>query len=152
TWIVHVMALKVAARAPQTWYVSTSGLDSNTGASAALPWAHAPGMTGATGVAASTVLVPGDIVSLKCGDTWSNTTLTIPVGGSASAQILLNSYGSGAKPIISGPANSAAIRAGAANLGYWTIDGIDLRASGIVPGLNMPAAIYHDYWGADLLP
>jgi len=29
---------------------------------------------------------------------------------------------------------------------------LDLRASGIVPGLDMPLSIYHDYWSGEMLP
>jgi len=54
-----------------TYYVSTSGSDSNPGTSAA-PWAHCPSMVGWTG---SATLNPGDTVYFKNTDTW---TATIP--------------------------------------------------------------------------
>jgi hypothetical protein len=156
TWIAHLMALKRTSssgvRTPTSFFVSNAGNDANTGLDAAHSWAHAPGMTGATGVAASTALIPGDAVHLNRGDSWLNTTLTVPAGGSASGQITLTAYGTGARPIISAPASSPAITVTAANMGYWTIDNIDLRTSGNITGINLPASIYHNYWASDMLP
>ena len=139
-------------RGPSSWYVSAAGSDSNTGADPSHTWAHAPGMTGCTGTCASNVLLPGDVIYLNRGDTWPDTTLTVPAGGSASAQITLTTYGSGAAPIISAPVNSPAIQAAAADRGYWTVDGLNLRASGTIGGINFPATIYHNYWDTDALP
>src|ERR1700747_2445850 len=71
------MALPVSsvARAQNTYYVSSSsGSDSNTASQAqnkATPWAHAPGMTGATGNDASYSPVAGDSIVLKGCDTWT---------------------------------------------------------------------------------
>ena len=147
-----ILSQAYVVRGPAVWYVANAGSDSNTGADQAHPWAHAPGMTGATGVAAATALLPGDMVLLNRGDSWLNTTLTTPVGGSPSAQITLSAYGTGALPIISAAANSPAITATAANMGYWTIDSIDLRTSGTIAGILTLATIYHNYFSSDLLP
>jgi hypothetical protein len=109
-------------------------------------------MTGATGVAAAQALYPGDTVLLNRGDSWPATTMTVPAGGSSGKPITLSSYGSGAKPIITAPASAPAITATAANRGYWIIDGLDLRTSGNITGINLPASIYHNYWSSDMLP
>ncbi len=155
TWIAHLLALKrttgSGARAPTSFFVSNAGNDANAGTSPAQSWAHAPGMNGATGVAGSMALVPGDAVLLNRGDSWLNTTLTVPVGGSSTGQITLAAYGTGAKPIISAAVNNPAVTVTAANMGFWTIDDIDLRASGTISGINTLATIYHNYWAADLL-
>lgn len=141
-----------AVRGPASFFVSNTGNDANAGTDPGHPWAHAPGMSGATGNAASAALIPGDAILLKCGDSWLNTTLTAPVGGNSTGQITLSAYGTGAKPIISAAANNPAITVTNANLGYWTINGLDLRASGIISGISLPATIYHNYWSSDLLP
>jgi hypothetical protein len=146
-----ILAQAYVVRAPATFYVSNAGNDASNGTSPATSWAHAPGMNGATGIAASTVLAPGDTVLLNRGDSWLNTTLTVPVGGAAGSQITLSAYGTGAKPVISGAVNTPAITATAANMGYWTIDNIDVRSSGTTPGINTLASIYHNYWAADML-
>jgi hypothetical protein len=155
TWIAHLLALKrttgSGVRAPTSFFVSNAGNDANAGTSPSQSWAHAPGMTGATGVAGSMALVPGDAILLNRGDSWLNTTLTVPVGGSAAGQITLAAYGTGAKPIISASVNNPAITVTAANMGYWTVDDIDLRASGTIAAINTLATIYHNYWAADLL-
>ena len=69
TWIAHLLALKRTSgggtRAPTAFYVSNAGSDANTGLDPAHSWAHAPGMTGATGVAGSMALIPGDAVLLR---------------------------------------------------------------------------------------
>ena len=154
TWIAHLLALKRTSgggtRAPTAFYVSNAGNDANTGLDPAHSWAHAPGMTGATGAAGSMALIPGDAVLLNRGDSWLNTTMTVPVGGSAAGQITLSEYGTGPKPIISAAANNPAVTVTAGN-GYWTIDSLDLRASGTISGINTLATIYHNYWSTDLL-
>jgi hypothetical protein len=58
-----------------TYYVSTSGSDSNNGTSKTTPWAHAPGMASCSGVCASTSPKPGDQFILRGGDTWASSSL-----------------------------------------------------------------------------
>lgn len=147
-----ILTQAYVVRSAAVWYVANAGNDANSGIDAAHPLAHAPGMTGATGVAAATILVPGDTVLLNRGDSWLNTTLSVPVGGSPAAQIVLSAYGTGARPIISAAVNTPAITATAANMGYWTIDNIDVRTTGTISGINTLASIYHNYWATDLLP
>ncbi len=123
-----------------TYYVDgTLGNDSNNGLSQATPWQTINKIN-------NSAFSPGDSILFKCGGTWSGTTLTIPSGGSSGNQITLGAYGSGAKPIISAAINQPAITVMAANRGYWTIDGLDLRASGSVPGMGQSLAIYFNYW------
>lgn len=73
--------------AAATYYVdSVTGSDANTSAQAmsrSTPWAHAPGMSGATGNAASYSTQPGDVFILKGGSKWtfadtSSDLLTVP--------------------------------------------------------------------------
>ncbi|MBW8327392.1 MAG: fibronectin type III domain-containing protein, partial [Prolixibacteraceae bacterium] len=72
-----------------TYYVSNSGSDSNSGTSATTPWATLVKVN-------SVSFLPGDIVLFKMGDTFSGQLL--PKTGA----IAYGSYGTGAKPIISG--------------------------------------------------
>jgi len=129
----------------RTFYISNSGNDSNNGNSSSSPW-----KTIAKVNAFMASFVPGDGILFKKGDTWNGTTITIGVAGNSSNHITLGAYGSGNKPILSGPNNSPAIQVTAANRGYWTIDGLDLRASGITSGLSNSNAIYFDYWPGDM--
>jgi len=64
-----------------TYYVAANGLDANNGTSKTSPWLHAPGMTGCTGICASTNPQPGDSIILHGGDAWHWTGSGItPVG------------------------------------------------------------------------
>jgi hypothetical protein len=53
-----------------TCYISAAGSDSNSGATPTLAWQHAPGMTSATGNAASQAPVAADSYYFRGGDTW----------------------------------------------------------------------------------
>ncbi len=53
-----------------TYYIAANGSDSNSGTSKSSPWLHAPGMSGCSGVCASTTPQPGDQFILRGGDTW----------------------------------------------------------------------------------
>lgn len=53
-----------------TYYISTSGSDSNSGTSTSTPWLHAPGMPGCTGNCKSKSPAAGDRFILRGGDTW----------------------------------------------------------------------------------
>lgn len=79
-----------------TYYISYSaGNDSNNGTSTSTPWK--------TFTKANTVTFqPGDQILLKCGDTWSGVTF-FPIGNGTSANpILISSYGTGNRPVLSG--------------------------------------------------
>ena len=53
-----------------TYYVSTSGSDSNSGTSTSSPWQHAPGMSGCSGNCATKKPQAGDQIILRGGDVW----------------------------------------------------------------------------------
>lgn len=125
------------------YYIKNTGSDAESGLSDALAWQNISKLN-------STSFAPGDNIYMKCGDTWSGTTFTVPSGGVGGSQITLTSYGTGAKPIIIAPVNNAAIQVTSAGRGYWTIDGLDLRTSGVDGIFNYSIGIYFNYWGADL--
>lgn len=54
-----------------------------------------------------------------------------------------------AKPIITAPINTPAITVTAANRGYITVNGLDLRATGSISGMGS-LAIYFNYWPDDM--
>jgi hypothetical protein len=142
-----VLSAAYTTRAAQNWYVSNAGSDSNTGVDTSHTWAHAPGGTGCTGTCASTALVPGDSILLNKGDSWTSTTITVGYAGTAlDGNITLGSYGSGAQPIVAAAANNPAITANADNRGYWTINGLNLQATGAISGIARASSIYHNLW------
>lgn len=67
----------------ETYYIDfTSGSDANDGTSMDSAWKYAPGMSLASGNAASVALQAGDIVYFKMGEVWRDQ-LTINASGSA---------------------------------------------------------------------
>jgi hypothetical protein len=80
---------KVTGRA---YYVdATSGSDSNDGTGA--PWQTIAKVN-------ATTFQPGDKILFKCGETWADTTLTIPSSGASGTPIVFDAYGGGAAPIL----------------------------------------------------
>jgi len=83
------------ASAGTVYYVdSRAGDDSAAGTSASAPWRGLDNVNAAT-------LRPGDIVRLKRGSSWTGP-LTLSARGTAAAPILVEPYGRGAAPKISG--------------------------------------------------
>jgi len=123
----------------KTYYVSTSGNDASTGTSVNTAWKTLAKVS-------ATTFNPGDQILLKSGDAW-NEQLVIPSAGSNSKNIVLSSYSTGTKPIITSTTTSN-ILLNAANRGYWTISNIDFRSTGITFG-DMTCNIVSDYWIVD---
>ena len=66
-----LVLLAISSASATTYYVATSGSDSNNGTSKTTPWLHAPGMTGCASVCASYAPIAGDTFVLRGGDTWT---------------------------------------------------------------------------------
>ena len=64
-----VLSLVSTAHAT-TYYISTSGSDTNNGTSTSTPWLHAPGMSGCASTCAAKVPAAGDRFILRGGDVW----------------------------------------------------------------------------------
>jgi hypothetical protein len=78
--ILPVLLLCAHSAIATTYYISTSGSDSNNGTSNSTPWLHAPGMTGCSANCASKSPAPGDRFILRGGDTWHYNSAAGPVG------------------------------------------------------------------------
>jgi len=68
--LILAMMVMTASSWATTYYISTSGSDSNSGTSTSSPWLHAPGMSGCTSNCASKTPAAGDRFIFKGGDTW----------------------------------------------------------------------------------
>lgn len=80
--------------AGNTYYVSSSGNDSNSGTESA-PWKTLAKVS-------SSAFSPGDQILFKRGETWTGTTqLVISESGNSTSRITLSSYGTGIAPSIS---------------------------------------------------
>jgi parallel beta-helix repeat protein len=79
---VQSIAQEIEEATP-TYYIDfNSGSDSNNGTSELTPWKHCPGDTNATGIADSTILTAGDIVSFKGSINYRGTILASTSGTS----------------------------------------------------------------------
>ncbi len=108
-----------AAPQAQTYYVSTSGKDSNNGLSQGAPFATIAKVNGLT-------LAPGDKVLFKCGDTWRAEPLILTQSGSAQAPITYGEYPAGCDnpPILSG----------AQPIVGWSVAGANLYVATVAAG------------------
>ena len=122
----------VATADPTYHYVASTGNDEAAGTFAA-PWASL------AAVAAHT-LNPGDTVFLNKGDTFSpEAGFVLGQSGTAGNTINFAAYGTGARPIIVGPAGASGFDL--SNRSYVTISGIDVQASATSPaGFDMSPA------------
>lgn len=136
------------------YHVDPAGSDANPGTSASAPWQTLGKVNG-------TVFQPGDKVLFKRGGTWVGTLSPLGSGDSA-AVITLGAYGEGAKPLIHGNGNWAAIALSSQS--YWVIDGfevtnpagndssrsgirIDSSGSGVMRGIRILNNDVHDVRG-----
>lgn len=110
-----------------TYYVSTSGSDSNSGVSATSPW-----RTVAKVVAFEPSLRQGDCVLFQRGGVWFEQLSISNVHGSQSYPITFGNYGSGNLPVLDGGSTRLYGIVGASGSGqaansYITIDGFEVR-------------------------
>jgi len=95
--IVLLTLLSIFSARAATYYVSSSdpnASDSYLTSTAALPWKTIAKIN-------ATTITAGDTVYFKCGDIWRET-LTVKSGTQTGATTTYTSYGTGAKPVISG--------------------------------------------------
>lgn len=84
------------AASSKNYYVAASGSDVNTGTSATAPW-----KTIAKVNASFSSIAAGDSILFKCGDTFYGA-LVVGKSGSSGRPIVVSSYGTGSKPVITG--------------------------------------------------
>ncbi|MFD2934302.1 PA14 domain-containing protein [Spirosoma flavum] len=100
TSLVHILILLITwvawqpALAQTTYYIASTGNDSNSGKSADSPFQTIAKVNGLS-------LQPGDAVLFRRGDTFRGSVF-IRQSGSSDKPIVLDAYGSGNKPILSG--------------------------------------------------
>jgi signal peptidase I len=67
---ICILGVGDRACAATTYYIASTGSDTNNGTSTSTPWLHAPGMPNCKSVCASTNPQPGDSIIFRGGDTW----------------------------------------------------------------------------------
>ena len=99
-----------------TYYVSTSGSDSNSGCSSSAPWLSIAKVN-------ATTFAAGDSILFEDGDSWTGE--LHPLGsGTNGHNIEISNYGSGADPIIAGAGAAAAVYLD--DQQYWTIEDLEI--------------------------
>jgi len=96
-WLLGLVVVQVGTAtraAANSFYIDSSGSDTNSGRSPSSPWKTLARIN-------STALGPGDTVYLKRGSLWRET-LIVNGSGAAGAPITITAYGVGALPAISG--------------------------------------------------
>lgn len=121
----------------QTFYVSSSGSDSNNGLSEDKPLRT-------LSAAFERVLVPGDKILLKKGDTFSGS-VKILSSGTERNPITVGSYGTGEKPIIADFENAAITVTGE----YVEIDGLAFTSPSGNAGIHFYALKDAEKYGAN---
>ena len=110
-----------------TYYVdSTLGNDSNSGTIQSAPWQTLTKVD-------ATTFQPGDQILFLCGDVWTGV-LSPKGSGTSASPIVINSYGSGAQPLIQGNG----VTGGAvslANQSYWEINNLEVTNSASAAGI-----------------
>jgi Carbohydrate binding module (family 35) len=145
-----------------SYYISTSGSDSNDGCSTGTAWKSLAKVN-------TTTFAAGAIIRFQTGGSWTGQ--LHPLGsGTSSASIVIRSYGSAARPIIAGGGATAAIYL--VSQSYWTIQdleitndtsaadvrsGIQLQndTSGILHGIHIVNNNIHNvkgYWTGGVQP
>lgn len=110
-------ASPAAAATGTTYYVSTSGSDSNAGTSSSAPWKTLTKVD-------ATTFQPGDQILFQDGGSWTGQ-LWPKGSGTSGAPITIGNYGSGALPAIAG-AGTVPDAVKIWNQQYWTITGLDV--------------------------
>lgn len=84
------------AATAKNYYVASNGNDANSGTSSAAPWKTISKVN-----ASFSVIAAGDSILFRCGDSFYGA-LVIGKSGASGRPIVISSYGTGAKPVITG--------------------------------------------------
>lgn len=114
-----------ATAASNTYYVdAVAGSDTYSGTSSGAAWKSLDKVN-------STPLSPGDHVLLKAGDTWTNQFLDLTGSGTATAPIVVDSFGTGPKPIIDFGSTSVGSESFGVRItdgSYWDVNDLEITS------------------------
>ncbi len=115
-----VLGLAVLRSQAASYYVdSAGGDDANLGTSQGAPWKSLAKVNGKT-------FQPGDTILFKCGEVWTGQ-LNPKGSGAVGSPIVIDQYGSGAKPVIDANGASGNGAVYLFNQEYWEINNLEIR-------------------------
>ncbi len=127
--ILYLLLVPTRVSDAATYYVSTSGNDSNNGISPSTPWRNLSKVNG-------TAFLAGDQILFERGGTWSGQLTpcaSTQCDGSISAHIVISAYGTGSnKPRIDGGGYSFPATVYLLNQEYWEIRNLEVTNTGFV--------------------
>lgn len=120
-----------------TYYVSTSGSDSNDGCSSSTPWLSLAKVD-------ATTFTAGNQILFQDGGSWSGTLHPLGSGASGSP-IVVSGYGSGAAPIIAGAGAAEAVYLD--NQSYVTIENLEITNTASAAAVRSGIEVQNDTSG-----
>jgi hypothetical protein len=95
-FVLPVFVLLAYTAAAKNYYIAANGSDANTGISTTAPWKTITKLN-----ASFSAIVAGDSILFRSGDTFYGA-IVVGKSGSSGRPIVFSSYGTGAKPVITG--------------------------------------------------
>ena len=147
--LIFVTFLSFLKLNAQTYYIDqVAGNDANNGLTISSPWQNLTKINNLT-------LGPGSVVYLKSGSVWTGQQLKFNGSGNATSSIIINSYGTGNKPIINGNGLTGQGVVYLYNQQYIEINNLEITNSPVGPvnsiffiGIN-DGTTNHNPYGAD---
>lgn len=119
--VLLVTGLSIMPALSATYYLDNAGgNDVNSGTSSNAAWQS-------LSKASTTTFRPGDRLLLKAGGTWTGE-LDLNGDGTLANPIVVDQYGTGAKPLINGGGNESAVRL--QGISYWEVNNLELINNG----------------------
>ena len=127
---IHLRALRIlavaltlslsAGRAADYYVDNTGGSDANAGTSVGAAWQTLAKVS-------ATTFQPGDRILFKAGGSWTGR-VELKGDGSAGSPIVVDQYGTGAKPFINGGGYESAVLL--YNVSYWELNNLEIINDG----------------------
>ncbi len=137
-WFIFLLLLTTTVSNGAIYYIdSVAGSDTNNGTSDLTPWQNISKLNPLT-------LSLGSKVYLKCGSVWNSQQLKFLGSGSALYPIIVNQYGTGAKPKINGDGIATANQGVVYlyNQDYIEINNLEITNYPVLPATTNPNSIF----------
>jgi hypothetical protein len=137
-WFFVLLILTTTVSNGAIYYIdSVAGSDTNNGTSELTPWQNISKLNPLT-------LSSGSKIYLKCGSVWNGQQLKFLGSGTAAFPIIVNQYGTGAKPRLNGD-GIATVNQGVVylyNQDYIEINNLEITNYPVLPASTNPNSIF----------